>query len=182
MFVKSGFRCPISSTNKFLTMIPAFLCMHDACFIRHNRAIDIPPLLTYSSLSTMHKGANMTSIPKTSPEKELVKVLDAADVVDFIEYLQSGKRIMWLNFRAGIAKGFGVTVGMTLVIGVLAWVLTMLVDLPLIGEYFEDAKFYITDYAENTNYKTDFEEMNRLLQEINENTEQETTPESPLKE
>lgn len=117
----------------------------------------------------------MTSIPKSSPEKELVKVLEASDVVDFLEYLQSGKRIMWLNFKAGVAKGFGITVGMTVVIGVLVWVLTMLVDLPLVGEYFEDAKSYVTDYAENTNYKTDFDEMNRLLQEISENTKSQNT-------
>ena len=115
----------------------------------------------------------MNSIPKTSPEKELVKVLNAADVVDFIEYLQSGKRVMWLNFKAGVAKGLGVTVGMTLILGILVWVLTMLVDLPLVGEYFADAQSYVTEYAENTNYKEDFNEMNQQLQEINENIKKE---------
>lgn len=78
----------------------------------------------------------MKSIPKSSPDKELVKVFEAAGVVDFLEYLQSGKRILWINFRAGVAKGVGVTVGMTFILGLLAWVLTMLVDLPLIGDYF----------------------------------------------
>ena len=115
----------------------------------------------------------MKSIPKTSPEKELVEVLNAADVVDFIEYLQSGKRVMWLNFKAGVAKGLGVTVGMTLILGVLVWVLTILVDLPLVGEYFTDAQSYVTEYAENTNYKEDFHEMNQQLQEINENIKKE---------
>ena len=121
----------------------------------------------------------MSSIPKTSPEKELTKVLVAADVVDFIEYLQSGKRVMWLNFKAGIAKGLGVTLGMTVVVGIIVWVLTMLVDLPLVGEYFEKARTYVTEYAENTNYQSDFDEMNRLLAQINENIKAETDPESP---
>lgn len=112
----------------------------------------------------------MKSIPKSSPEKELVNVLNAADVVEFLEYLKSGKRIFWVNFKAGVAKGLGVTVGMTLILGIIVWVLTMLVDLPLVGEYFQDAQSYLTEYAENTNYKTDFEEMNLQLQEINENT------------
>ena len=124
----------------------------------------------------------MTSIPKTTPEKELTKVLDAADVVDFLEYIQSGKRIMWLNFKAGIAKGFGITLGMTVVLGILVWVLTMLVDLPLVGEYFKDAQTYVAEYAENTNYKADFDEMNRLLNEINENTKRGAIPESPSTE
>ena len=124
----------------------------------------------------------MTSIPKTTPEKELTKVLDAADVVDFLEYIQSGKRIMWLNFKAGIAKGLGVSLGMTVVLGILIWVLTLLVDLPLVGEYFKDAQTYVAEYAENTNYKADFDEMNRLLEEINENTKRGAIPESPPSE
>ena len=121
----------------------------------------------------------MKSMPKSSPEKELVKVLNAADVVDFLEYLKSGRRVFWVNFRAGVAKGLGVTVGMTLILGIIVWVLTMLVDLPLVGEYFQDAQSYITEYAENTNYKADFEVMNQQLQEINENTREGETQEPP---
>jgi hypothetical protein len=120
----------------------------------------------------------MKSMPKSSPDKELVKVFEAAGVVDFLEYLQSGKRIMWINFRAGVAKGIGVTVGMTFILGILAWVLTMLVDLPLIGDYFTDAKQYVTEYAENTNYKNDFALMTEQLQEINENLKDGYTPET----
>jgi len=115
----------------------------------------------------------MKSTPKFSPDKELVKIFEAAGVVDYLEYLQSGKRIMWVNFKAGIARGFGITIGMTLVVGVFIWILTMLVDLPLIGEYFQDAKQYVNEYTENTNYKDEFSEMNQVLQEINENLKDE---------
>ena len=123
----------------------------------------------------------MKSLPKSSPEKEMVRVLESADVVDFLEYLKSGKRIMWVNFSAGVAKGLGITVGMTVVLGILVWVLTILVDLPLVGEYFEDAKGFVTEYAENTNYKADFEIMNEQLKEINENTKK-ASPESEPRE
>jgi len=119
------------------------------------------------------------SLPKSSPEKEMVKVLEAANVVDFLEYLQSSKRIMWVNFSAGVFKGLGITVGMTVVLGVLVWVLTILVDLPLVGEYFEDAKGYVTEYAEDTNYKADFEVMNEQLEEINENTKKASSESEP---
>ena len=111
----------------------------------------------------------MKAMPKSSPDKELVKVFEAAGVVDYLEYLRSGKRIMWVNFKAGMAKGFGITVGMTLVVGVFIWILTMLVDLPLIGEYFQDAKLYVNEYKESTNYNDEFAEMNQILREINEN-------------
>ena len=113
----------------------------------------------------------MKSMPNSSPDKELVKVFEAAGVVEYLQYLQSGKRILWVNFKAGIAKGFGITIGMTVVLGLFIWVLTMLVDLPIVGEYFSDAQQYVTEYAENTNYKDEFAEMNRLLGEINKQLE-----------
>jgi len=108
------------------------------------------------------------SMPTNSPDKELVKVFEAAGVVEYLEYLQSGKRIMWVNFKAGVAKGLGLTFGVTVVVGVAIWVLTMLVDLPVIGEYFEDAKEYVNEVVESTNYTDEFAEMNQLLREINE--------------
>lgn len=111
----------------------------------------------------------MKSMPKSSPDKELVKIFEAAGVVDYLEYLQSGKRIMWVNFKAGVAKGLGMTVGLAVVLGTLVWVLTKMVDLPVVGEYFADSKQYVTEYADNTNYTDEFAEMNQLLQEINEN-------------
>jgi hypothetical protein len=117
----------------------------------------------------------MKSEPKTSPDKELIKVFEAAGVVEFMEYLQSGKRLMWLNFKAGVAKGFGVTVGMTVVLGVAIWILTMLVNLPVLGEYFEKAEQFITEYADSTNYEDEFAEMNEYLREINENTKDESS-------
>ena len=107
--------------------------------------------------------------PKYSPDKEIVKLFEAAGVVEYLEYLQSGKRIMWVNFRAGVAKGLGLTVGLAVVLGVAVWVLTMLVDLPLVGEYFANAEQYLTDYANSTNYEDEFSEMNQQLGEINEN-------------
>ena len=112
----------------------------------------------------------MKSPLKSSPDKEIVKVFKAAGVVDYLEYLQSGKRIMWVNFKAGVAKGFGITIGMTVVVAIFIWILTMLVDLPLIGEYFQEAKLYVDEYKESTNYTDEFAEMNQLLRDINENT------------
>ena len=109
--------------------------------------------------------------PKESPDKELIKVFEAAGVVEFLQYLQSGKAMMWTNFKAGIARGFGVSIGMTLVLGIFIWVLAKLVSLPFVGEYFQQAESYIQEYAEKTNYNDEFEEMNRLLREISDKLE-----------
>jgi len=107
--------------------------------------------------------------PKNSPDAELVKVFKAAGVVDFMQYLQSGRSIMWINFKAGVAKGLGMTLGMTVVLGLLIWALTKLVALPVVGEYFEDAETFVQDYVEKTDYKAEFQDMNKMLKEINKN-------------
>jgi len=45
--------------------------------------------------------------------------------------------MLWPNFIAGIARGFGALVGATIVIGLVGWSLTMIIDLPLIGQRLE---------------------------------------------
>jgi hypothetical protein len=113
----------------------------------------------------------MPTAPKTSPDRELVKLFEAAGVVDYLQYLQSTRSILWTNFKAGVAKGFGITVGMTIVLGIFIWILTKLVSLPVIGEYFAQVEQYVNEYAENTNYNEEFEEMSALLREIRDNTQ-----------
>lgn len=112
----------------------------------------------------------MPAPKKASPEKEILKTFEAAGLVEYLEYLQSGKRIMLTNFKAGVAKGLGLTLGMSLVLGLLAWVVTLLVDLPVIGEYAQAAEDYMNEYRDSTNYNDDFAEMNVLLKQIGENT------------
>ncbi len=110
--------------------------------------------------------------PDKSPDREVIKAFEAAGVIDYLQYLQSGKSLMWINFKAGVARGLGITVGATLVLGITIWILARLVDLPVIGEYFEQAMLYINEYTENTNYNAELIEITELLQEIRENTEQ----------
>lgn len=114
----------------------------------------------------------MPSPPDATPEKELLKAFEAGGLVEYLEYLQSGKRIMLTNFKAGVAKGLGLTLGMSVVLGLAAWVLAMLVDMPVVGEYAKEAETFMNEFKENTNYNDEFAEMNKLLREINENTRQ----------
>ena len=111
----------------------------------------------------------MPAPPDSSPEKELLKTFEAAGLVEYLEYLQSGKRIMLTNFKAGVAKGLGLTLGMSVVLGLAAWVLAMLVDMPVVGEYAREAETYMNEFKENTNYNDEFSEMIEQLREINEN-------------
>ena len=72
--------------------------------------------------------------------KVFISLLKATGFADFVRYLQSKRRIIWINFLAGVARGFGIVFGMTIFVAVVVWILNQLVDFPLIGQYFLDLK------------------------------------------
>jgi hypothetical protein len=70
--------------------------------------------------------------------ERIVTIFDQVGFSEFVMYLKSPRRIIWWNFVAGMFRGLGIVVGMTIVVAGLVWVMTKMVDFPLIGEYFED--------------------------------------------
>ena len=81
-------------------------------------------------------------------------------------YVQSPWRIIWTNILAGIFRGLGVAIGATAVLALLVWLLTLVVSLPLIGEYAAQFKDQIAAYAEETRYSDDFERLESALKAI----------------
>ncbi len=77
----------------------------------------------------------------------LKKILDGAGFSDFVKYLRNPWRIMWINFWGGVFRGLGILIGMTVVVALLVWFLTKMVDFPLIGQYFEEMLDAIQLYA-----------------------------------
>lgn len=81
--------------------------------------------------------------------------------------------MLWPNFVAGIARGFGALVGAAIVIGLVGWMLTGLIDLPLIGQrlepYVNQVQSEFRKYTETTNYNQKFDNMERILIEIRDN-------------
>ncbi|GEM_PF-4121326 len=70
-------------------------------------------------------------------EKQLSRLhhlMKSAGIVDFLEYLRSPGRILLMNFFAGIFRGLGILIGMTVVTAILIWAIANVVNFPLIGE------------------------------------------------
>lgn len=82
--------------------------------------------------------------------------------------------MLWPNFVAGIARGFGALVGATIVIGIIGWTLAILIDLPLIGQrlepYVHQVQLEFRKFTETTNYNQKFDNMEKILTEIRDNT------------
>ncbi len=77
---------------------------------------------------------------KDSLEKKLDQLavyMEKMKLVEYIEILNSPRRLIWINFIAGIARGFGIAVGFTLLGAIAFIILQRLVglDLPLVGDF-----------------------------------------------
>lgn len=102
--------------------------------------------------------------------KKVIKNIESVGLADYIQYLQSPFKIFWTNLLAGIARGFGIVVGMSVVVGLVIWILARLVHFPLVGEYFQKMTDEINTYVESTNYQEEFESMQQTLENIEKNT------------
>ncbi len=122
------------------------------------------------------KAAMIKKMPKKEQEEIewLIDAIGATGLDEFIEYIHSPWKMLWPNFIAGIARGFGALVGATIVLGLVGWALTMIIDLPLIGQrlepYINQVQWEFKKYTETTNYKPNFESMEKILIEIRDNT------------
>lgn len=86
---------------------------------------------------------------KDKPQKGFIaRLLDgqakgavAALIEEVFQDLYSQRaKIYRMNFVRGIFFGLGSALGGTLVVALIIWLLSLFVDLPLIGEYFQNAQ------------------------------------------
>lgn len=85
---------------------------------------------------------------------------------EFIRYSSSPWRIVWTNFVAGIFRGLGAVIGASVFIAFLIWVLTLFVDVPLVGKYAEEIKTTVSGYVNDTNYNDEFARLEAVMKNI----------------
>ncbi|MDR3600616.1 MAG: DUF5665 domain-containing protein [Desulfosporosinus sp.] len=75
----------------------------------------------------------------------LAKALETMRLADYIAYLNSPKRLLWLNFLVGLARGLGTALGAGLLAGVAYFLLKRIVilNLPVIGGFIAELSKYI---------------------------------------
>lgn len=67
-------------------------------------------------------------------------ILSKNNVIELVELLGNSKKLIWRNFMAGISKGIGIGIGVTILSAVLIYLLQRIVrlNIPVIGEYISD--------------------------------------------
>jgi len=63
--------------------------------------------------------------------------LERANLAEFMQLIQNPVRLIFLNFLSGLARGFGIAIGLTIIAGVFLLLLTRLasLNLPIIGQF-----------------------------------------------
>ncbi len=120
-------------------------------------------------------------LPKEKIDKieGLIDAVQAAGIEEFMEYIRSPWKMLWPNFVAGVARGFGALVWAAIVVTLIGWTLSLMIDIPLIGKklepYVEKVQVEFKRYTEATNYKEDFIAMKELLWDIKKELEKTNT-------
>ena len=93
-----------------------------------------------TEVEILEERADLARAETERSKKDLERLLRVFDMIgfgEFMKYLSSPRKILLWNFVAGLAKGLGIILGMTVIVAITAWGLTKMVDFPLIGEYFQ---------------------------------------------
>ncbi len=71
---------------------------------------------------------------------ELNNNLSKSNILEITTLLGNRKELLWRNLLAGIARGVGIGIGVTIITGILVIILQKIVTLniPVIGEYITD--------------------------------------------
>ena len=69
--------------------------------------------------------------------EELVQSMEKYNIAEYIQMLNDPKKYFWVNFLAGVIRGLGIAVGMTILGAIVIYFLQQLVvlNLPLIGDF-----------------------------------------------
>jgi hypothetical protein len=77
-------------------------------------------------------------------------IFEKAQLDDLLANFSSPKRIIYINFLAGLSRGLGLTIGTTLILAFFGYIFKEMISLPIIGQYIADLldiiDFYRNDH------------------------------------
>ncbi|MCT4621368.1 MAG: DUF5665 domain-containing protein [Marinisporobacter sp.] len=81
-------------------------------------------------------------------EKNIERIsreLERSKIGEYVDLMNNPKRLLYINFVGGLARGLGTAIGLTILAAVFFYMLQKTVDLPLIGKYIAE----LIDIIEN---------------------------------
>lgn len=78
--------------------------------------------------------------------ERLLLTVERSRIRDYMMLTDSKRRLFLINFVAGLGKGFGQAIGFTLLAGLLFYMMSSWVNLPVIGEYIAKLMNIVDEY------------------------------------
>jgi hypothetical protein len=68
---------------------------------------------------------------------KMAKEMEHTTIADYIQLLNSPRKLIWTNFVAGLSRGVGLAIGFTIIASTIVVVLKMLIsfNLPFVGQF-----------------------------------------------
>lgn len=72
--------------------------------------------------------------------EEMVQTMHKIGVAEYVEMLRHPRRLFWINFWSGVARGLGMAIGFTILAAIVLILLqrAILLNLPVIGDFIAD--------------------------------------------
>ncbi|SHG49535.1 hypothetical protein SAMN02745221_00342 [Thermosyntropha lipolytica DSM 11003] len=85
---------------------------------------------------------NSSQIIKKLMDKvdELAVNMEKMRLAEYMELLENPRRLLWLNFLIGLARGFGTAIGFTMLAALVLYFLQQMIvlNIPVIGSFIAD--------------------------------------------
>lgn len=78
---------------------------------------------------------------------KLAIYMEKMKLAEYVELLNKPSRLIYINFIAGVARGFGIAVGFTILGALVVLILRklMLLNLPLVGDFLAELVKYVQE-------------------------------------
>ncbi len=80
--------------------------------------------------------------------ERLILIMERSRIREYMMLTDSKRRLFIMNFISGLGKGFGQAIGLTLLAGVVFYLLAGWVDIPIIGKYIAEIMDIVEKYRE----------------------------------
>lgn len=77
---------------------------------------------------------------------KIAMFLEDIRLADVIQNYTAPRKLIYINFLAGLARGLGLTIGTAIVLALLGWIMGQFLSIPIIGDYIKQLIDYLNIY------------------------------------
>ncbi len=77
---------------------------------------------------------------------KIAMFLEDIRLADVIQNYTAPRKLLFINFLAGLARGLGLTIGTAIILAILGWLFAQVESVPIIGDYIQQIINYLNTY------------------------------------